>query len=108
MSKSSDNASRNDAEEARRLERARAAAREFCWRFGLPKRYLDQLEAPPIQQPLVIERDGRPVQVFRWLGHGRGAPILQVELGTTTADVTVYGGFNDREFGPWTPDTLRS
>jgi hypothetical protein len=91
------------AEAENRLERARAAAREFCRHFGFPQQYLDQLKGNPIQRPLIIEKSGVPVEVFRWLGHGRGAPYVQVELDTKTDELTVYGSFNDREFGQWKP-----
>jgi len=91
------------AEREGRLQRARSAAREFCHHFGFPQEYIDRLSASPIQEPLIIERNGSPVEVFRWLGHGRGATYVQVELSTKTDDVTVYGAFKDREYGPWKP-----
>jgi hypothetical protein len=90
-----------DREQTKRLERARAAAREFCRHFGFTKHYVDQLKGNPIQKPLVIERESAKVEVFRWLGHGRGAPYVQVELCMERDEITVYGGFNHREFGPW-------
>jgi hypothetical protein len=99
MSKAQDDA----RAQSNRLDRARAAARRFCREFGFPQYDIDRLEGDPIQPPLVIDRNGHPVEVFRWLGHGRGAPYVQVELGTETADVTVYGAARDQEFGPWKP-----
>jgi hypothetical protein len=91
------------AEARSRLERARAAARKFCLHFGFPEQYLDQLNGDPIQKPLTIEKSGVSVEVFRWLGHGRGASYVQVELDTETDELKVYGALKDREFGPWTP-----
>lgn len=92
-----------EGEQTTRLERARAAARGFCRHFEFPPEYINQLDGNPIQKPLVIERNGSQVEVFRWLGHGRGAPYVQVELGNKTDEITVYGAFKDREFGPWKP-----
>jgi hypothetical protein len=91
------------AEHESRLQRARSVAREFCRHFGYPQEYLDRLNADPIQKPLIIERNGSSVEIYRWLGHGRGATYVQVELSTKTDDVTVYGAFQDREYGPWKP-----
>ena len=102
MSPVHDDASSNaKQEQVNRLERARAATNEFCHRFSFPASYLDQCSGDPIQKPLVIDRNGVSFEVFRWLGHGRGAPYVQVEISLETDDVIVYGGFNDREFGPW-------
>lgn len=102
MSRSQDNPPQKfDLEQTKRLERARAAAREFCRHFGFEKRYVDQLKGDPIQKPFVIERENAEVEVFRWLGNGRGAPYVQVELGMETDEASVYGGFDHREFGPW-------
>ena len=92
-----------DNPEQTRLESARVAARAFCRHFAFPKSYVDRVEEDPIQKPLVIERKGTPVEVFRWLGHGRGEAYVQVELGVKTNEVTVYGALRDREFGPWKP-----
>lgn len=92
---------------ATRLERARAAAKLFCRQFGFPEQYAEQLEGDPIQNPLVIERGSQHFEVFRWLGHGRGAPIVQVELNLEDEALTVYGGFADQEFGPWQPSTMQ-
>lgn len=85
------------------LERAREAARAFCRQFKFPQADIDRLDGQPIQQPLVIDRDGARVEVFRWLGHGRGAHYVQVELGAESGDLTVYGAHRDQEFGPWKP-----
>ncbi|MBI5160232.1 MAG: hypothetical protein HY996_02260 [Micrococcales bacterium] len=38
--------------------------------------------------------------VFRWLGNGRGAPIVQVEIAERDGSVVVYGGYAHRELGP--------
>jgi hypothetical protein len=86
-----------------RIEQARAAARAFCRHFKFQEAAINQLDGTPIQPPLLLERSGSPVEVFRWLGHGRGASYVQVELGTGTDDITVYGAVQDHEFGPWKP-----
>jgi hypothetical protein len=86
-----------------RIEQARAAARAFCRHFKFRESAISQLDGTPIQPPLLLERSGSPVEVFRWLGHGRGASYVQVELGTGTDDITVYGAAQDHEFGPWKP-----
>lgn len=91
------------AQQTARLERARAAASAFCKHFRFQPQDIARLEGDPIQEPLIIERDGLPVEVFRWLGNGRGASYVQVELHTSTDGVTVYGALGDREFGPWKP-----
>ena len=107
MSNTQGDASQNAGRKAAdRLERARAAAELFCQQFGFLEQYIEQLGGDPIQQPLVIERNERRVEVFRWLGHGRGAPVVQVEIDVEDNAVTVYGGFADQEFGPWQPSTI--
>jgi hypothetical protein len=104
MSGSQDDTSlRAKREESARLEQARAAARKFCRHFDFPQKLLDRLVGDPIQKPLIIERNGTRVEVFRWLGHGRGAPYVQVEMGIKTPEIIVYGAFKDHEFGPWKP-----
>ncbi len=92
-----------DREAEKRLKNARAAAKRFCRQFSFPQHYVEHLEGDPIQKPLLIDRDGVRVEVFRWLGHGRGAPYVQVELEIEGSRLTVYGGFKGREFGPWKP-----
>ena len=94
---------RSDPAAAARLEKARNAAEEFCRKFAFAERYIEKLKNEPIQKPLLLDRDGRRVEVFRWLGHGRGAPIVQVEVGLDDHVVTVFGGPGDRELGPWSP-----
>ena len=84
-----------------RLEKARRAAMDFALHFEFPSRYIEQLKGNPVQEPSVIDRDGVAVEVFRWLGHGRGDAYVQVEMSKNNDDVTVYGGFEHREFGPW-------
>jgi hypothetical protein len=86
-----------------RLKRARDAARAFCRHFGYAPADIDQLTGPPIQPPLTIERDGVSVEVYRWLGHGRGASYVQVELSIESGEVTVHGAIGDRGLGPWNP-----
>lgn len=90
-------------ERPKRLEQARVMAKLFCQHFRFPGHHVGQLGGDPIQKPLVIERDGQLVEVYRWLGHGRGAPIVQVEINLEDNSVCVYGGFADQEFGPWRP-----
>ena len=51
----------------------------------------------------MLERGGVVVEVFRWLGHGRGASYVQVEMATAGDEVTVHGAVGDRAFGPWQP-----
>lgn len=89
------------AEAPARLERARDAARKFCRHFEFPQKLIEQLKGSPIQKPLIIERDGTSVEVFRWLGHGRGATYVQAEVNIKTDEITVYGALGDHEFGPW-------
>ena len=95
------NVSNRQAE--KRLKQARDAAKQFCRQFSFPQHYLERLEGDPIQKPLLIDREGVRVEVFRWLGHGRGAPYVQVELKIEGSHLTVYGGFKGHEFGPWEP-----
>ena len=86
-----------------RLKQAREAARAFCRHFDYPQGDIDKLAGPPIQAPLVIEREGASVRVYRWLGHGRGATYVQVEISVPSGDVTVHGAIGDRGLGPWKP-----
>jgi hypothetical protein len=88
---------------ATRLVRARAAGEQFCRKFSFSEQQIKLLAGEPIQAPLMLRRDGRQVEVFRWLGHGRGSAIVQVEIGVTDDAVTVFGGLGHGELGPWTP-----
>lgn len=93
----------DNAEEAR-LERARDAAVRFCRHFGCPPERLADLLGPPIRPPLVIEREGRLIEVYRWLGHGRGSTYVQVEIDLRNpGEITVHGALGDRGLGPWKP-----
>jgi hypothetical protein len=85
-----------------RLERARAAATAFCSAFGFPAEATRELQLPPVFPPVRIEREGVPVTAYRWLGGGRGAPYVQVEL-DDAGDVVVHGNDGDQELGPWRP-----
>ena len=76
---------------------------EFCRKFGFPKEKLDELLGLPLDGPLLLERNGKQMEVFRWLGHGRGDYIVQCEIELTSGKVTVFGGFGHKEFGPWSP-----
>jgi hypothetical protein len=96
----------NEPIDERQLERARAAAVAFARHFGFPASALEQIDGSPIQSPLTIERNGVAVRVYRWLGHGRGANLVQVEVSEDGNAITVYGSLGDRAFGPWTPTTM--
>jgi len=85
-----------------RLDQARTAARAFCVHFDFPASQLQELDGPPLFEPMPLERDGRSVTAYRWLGGGRGGPYVQVEIpDDSTEDVVVYGGDAHGEFGPW-------
>ncbi len=99
----SDAASSDATSPIRNLDRARAAAIAFARRFEFTATEIDRLAGPSLGEPIVLERDSDTVEVFRWLGNGRGQPIVQVEISRTTGEVTVYGGYEHREFGPWHP-----
>jgi hypothetical protein len=92
-----------DKANAARLKRAADAARAFCRHFEYPPADIDQISGRPIQPPLTIERDGVSIEVYRWLGHGRGASYVQVELSLESGEVTVHGAIGDRGLGPWKP-----
>jgi hypothetical protein len=80
-----------------------SAAKAFCDKFNFPAGKRDQLDGPPLFDPMSLERDGRPVVVYRWLGGGRGDCYVQVEVYQDNNQVNVYGGYSHREFGPWRP-----
>ncbi len=82
------------------IERAREAARLFCRRYGFSPGQLREVDGPPLLGPLSMEREGRRVTVYRWLGNGRGAPIVQVETDERDGSTVVYGGYAHRELGP--------
>jgi hypothetical protein len=70
--------------------------------FAFSPDHLQALEGPTIFDPVPLERDGRKVIAYRWLGGGRGGPYVQVEVAEDNEqDVIVYGGEAHREFGPW-------
>ncbi len=83
------------------LELARAAAREFCRQFGFSPDQMRALAGPPLMEPTALDRDGRRVTAYRWLGGGRGGPYVQAEVEEDTGKVVVHGGFGHQEFGPW-------
>lgn len=96
--------SRSDA--AQRLALARGLAERFARTFGYPDAQRAQLLGPPLEGPLVLDRDGAWVEIYRWLGHGRGATSIQVELALDDDDASVYGTLGDRGLGPWKPSEL--
>lgn len=86
------------------LAQVRKAAMEFCLKFGFPKEKQEELKGPPLEGPINLKRNGKQMKVFRWLGHGRGDYIVQCEIDIDTGQITVYGGFGHKEFGPWKPE----
>lgn len=87
------------------LGRARAAAAVFCLEFDYPGAKLRELEAaPPRLGPVTIERDGRAVTAYRWLGSGRGSDYVQAEVDDETGHIVVHGARGDAQYGPWSPD----
>lgn len=99
----------NDVEPPGAIERvqqdevalARSAATTFCTTFGFPADQISQLVGPPIIGPTSLEREGRPIVAYRWLGGGRGSHYVQVEIYQDKHQVVVYGGYSHQEFGPW-------
>jgi len=87
------------------VDRARAAAARFCLEFDFPAEQLRELEsAPPVLGPVAIERDGRAVLAYRWLGSGRGSDYVQAELDQETGEVVaVHGARGDTAYGPCAP-----
>lgn len=83
------------------LELARAAARAFCTEFQFPAEVIPALNEPPLMELVTLDRDGRDVRVYRWLGGGRGDMIVQVEIDQDSGEILVYGGYAHQEFGPW-------
>jgi hypothetical protein len=73
---------------------ARGAARRYSESVGLPDDQARELLEPPLSGPVDIDRDGNAVSAYRWLGGGRGAPYLQVEVDRAHGVVTVFGGAN--------------
>jgi hypothetical protein len=82
-----------------RLRSARAAARAYCLMHG----YGDQgaLERDPVLGPVTLTRDGRTVTAYRWLGSGRGADYVQVEIDLENGEITVSGARGDHGFPSW-------
>ena len=84
------------------LALARSAAKAFCATFDFPAEKIRELDGPPILGPLSLERGGRSVMAYRWLGGGRGDYYVQAEVSQDQSqDVVVYGGYSHQEFGPW-------
>jgi len=54
--------------------------------------------------PLSLKRDGRDVTVFRWLGHGRGADYVQVEVDDRDGSIVVSGSVAHDEIRPFQPE----
>ena len=86
------------------LAAARKAAVKFCKKFNFDQKAVDELQGPPLDGPVIIDRQGNSVVVYRWLGNGRGDRYVQPETDITSGKVTVYGGYGHHEFGPWKPD----
>jgi hypothetical protein len=86
------------------LDVARAAAKAFCSKFNFPADKISELDGPPLFQPTPLQREGREVVSYRWLGGGRGDYYVQVEIYQDNGQVVVYGGYAHQEFGPWTFD----
>ena len=82
------------------LALARAAATRYAASVGLPPDQVDELKGPPLSGPVDVERAGTSVVAYRWLGGGRGAPYLQVELDRDAGVVTIYGGANHQDREP--------
>jgi hypothetical protein len=89
----------------RTVDAVRAAAAAFCREFDLAPEKVDEiLRNPPLLGPVTVERDGRTVTAYRWLGSGRGSDYVQVEV-DATGRIEVFGARGDSELGPWRPDT---
>jgi hypothetical protein len=89
---------------------ARSAAKAFCATFSFPPDQISHLDGSPIIEPVSLERDGRPIVAYRWLGGGRGGYYVQVEVYQDNNQVVVYGGYSHQEFGPWdfeSPTSMR-
>jgi hypothetical protein len=84
------------------LSRARAAAYAYCRMHDYGDRAA--LEDAPVLGPLNITRDGRTLSVYRWLGHGRGADFVQVEIDSENGDITVLGAHGDQGLPSWQPN----
>jgi len=80
---------------------ARSAAKAFCTTFSFPADRINNLDGPLLIGPVSLEREGRPIIAYRWLGGGRGSAYVQVEVYQDTHQVVVYGGYSHQEFGPW-------
>ena len=83
------------------IELAHSAAKAFCSKFEFPAEKIRELDGPPLQGPVTLERAGRHVVSYRWLGGGRGDYIVQVETDEQSGQIIVYGGYGHNEFGPW-------
>jgi hypothetical protein len=83
-----------------RLLLARSAARAFCTKFDFPAEKIAKLSEPPLLGPATFQRGGMNVVSYRWLGAGRGADIVQVEL-QGNGQIIVRGGSGHKELGPW-------
>jgi hypothetical protein len=83
-----------------RLLLARSAAKAFCTTFDFPAEKIAKLSNPPLLGPSAFQREGMDVVAYRWLGAGRGADIVQVEL-QGNGKIIVRGGSGHKELGPW-------
>ena len=75
--------------------RARTAARRYALRHGFTPTEQSLIDAPPVLGPITFDRDGTPVTAYRWIGAGRGATYIQVEL--TPTHLLVRGARGDAE-----------
>jgi len=92
--------SEHEREHDRALELARAAARSYCEEHQLGD--AAGLDDPPLLGPVTIERDGRSVVAFRWLGAGRGEDYVQAEVHLDSGQVTVSGAKGHDTLPTWT------
>lgn len=89
---------------AQKLGRAREAAKAFAREHGFPAEKIARLAEPPLMGPITIDREGRDVTAFRWLGHGRGADYVQAEVDDRDGSIVVTGGSAHNEYGPFRPE----
>lgn len=91
--------------EGEREAAARSAARAYLEMhdYGQDSRGLD---GPPVLGPVEFERDGRGLVAYRWLGAGRGASYVQVEVDTESGATTVHGAAGHEAFPIWRPAEL--
>jgi hypothetical protein len=84
-------------------DRARTAARGYARRHGYTPTEQSLIDAPPVLGPVTFDRDGTPVTAYRWMGAGRGATYVQVEL--TPTHLLIRGARGDAELPTETTTT---